>query len=113
MKREVTIVPKDKCPLDVLAELGDRTKNAWIFMHSSVVRKMKDTADYERLWGDNNIKVFSWSKTDKYPATTLFLDTRRAIFNYFLVTQIDASDIAFRAMFDEPAEIFFLKMEEE
>lgn len=112
MKREVTIVPKDKCPLDVLAELGDRTKDAWIFVHSNVVRKMGQTADYDRLDG-NNIKIFYWNKTAKYPATTLFLDTNRKIFNYFLVTAIEASDIAFKLMLDEPAEIFFLKMEEE
>ena len=30
MKKEVIIVPEDKCPLDVLAEMGERTANAWI-----------------------------------------------------------------------------------
>ena len=33
MKKEEIIVPKDKCPLDVLSEMGERTKNAWIFLH--------------------------------------------------------------------------------
>lgn len=41
MKKKVTLVPKDKCPLDVLAEMKERTANAWIFLHHNAVEKLQ------------------------------------------------------------------------
>lgn len=37
-------VPKDKCPLEVLAEIGEQTRDAWIFLHNDVVDHLKETA---------------------------------------------------------------------
>lgn len=40
MRRDL-IVPKGKSPLDVLAEQGEGIRNTWIFLHESVVLKLK------------------------------------------------------------------------
>ena len=41
MLKEITYVPQDKCPLDVLAEMGAETSDAWIYLHKR--RKFKQT----------------------------------------------------------------------
>lgn len=41
MKKEVMLVPKDKCLLDMIAEMGERTKNAWFFLHTNVVEELQ------------------------------------------------------------------------
>ena len=37
MKVEDLFVPTDKCPLDFLAEMGERIKGAWILFDDTVV----------------------------------------------------------------------------
>ena len=74
MKKEVILVPKDKCPLDVLAEMGERTKNSWIFLHQNAVDKLTITADESRevFFGF----VFYWKSTKESPETSLKVDIR-------------------------------------
>lgn len=40
MRRYLT-VPKGKCPLDVLAEQGEKIHNTWIFLSDSVVSELE------------------------------------------------------------------------
>lgn len=62
MKKEVILVPKDKCPLDVLAEMGERTKNAWIFLHQNATEKLKKTAD-ECKYSSNTVYTLLWNSS--------------------------------------------------
>jgi len=46
MKKEVIYVPKDKCPLDTIKELGDEAISAWVFLHKNVIEKLKEINVY-------------------------------------------------------------------
>lgn len=110
MKREVTVVPKDKCPLDVLAELGERTRNAWIFLHSNAVEKIESIA------GDCRTPPFSvfqdYSYFADFPETSIQIELNHDGRPWLKVYRIKSGDIAFNLPADDPSEIFFLKMEE-
>ena len=109
MKKEVILVPKDKCPLDVLAEMGERTKNSWIFLHQNAVDKLRRTADEicEIAVGVNS---FYWKSTEEFPETILRFDISRGVWSK--VTRITADDIAFKITSTDPEDIYFLKMDE-
>ena len=107
MLKEVTLVPKDKCPLDVLAEIGTQTANAWIFLHKNAVEKLRTTAD-EIIDAVDFLKMY-WSGTEKYPSTTILLEGTAT---WYKVSTIEADDIAFKQSVSDPEHIFFLQMEE-
>ena len=109
MQREVTLVPKSKCPMDVLAELGERTKNSWIFLHDDVVKILKASCDKSYPYADC-IRLF-WYGTDEWPTTTIFI-CENEIGCWKTVTDINAPDISFERKADDPDEIFFIKMDE-
>lgn len=106
MKKEVILVPKDKCPLDVLAEMGERTKNSWIFLHDNAISKLIKTADYIE---EDEYQEIVWHATEKYPATTLDIENGGT---WHKVYRIIAEDIAFEHEPQDPEDIFFLKMAE-
>lgn len=109
MKKEVIIVPKDKCPLDVLAEMGEQTKSSWIYLHKTA---------FDKLMSENCSKKdemtfceLTFEETDDYPKTTILInDTGGGV--WFTVCSISANDIAFKGRAMDPENIFFLKMEE-
>lgn len=96
MKKEVIIVPKDKCPLDVLAEMGERTKNSWLFFHSNIIEKLKESkgATYEE-GNKQGTLVFTWEETKEYPETKIVIDICALCTEWKPVICISASDIAF------------------
>ena len=105
MLTDVILVPKDKCPLDVLAELGSKTRNAWIFLHKTAIEKLQKTADtIER----GSFVVMEWKETEKYPATIIWVENTKR--DWSRVPQINASDIAFHYEPYSPEYIFFLQM---
>lgn len=83
-------VPMDKCPLDVLAELGEQTKNARIYLGKSAVEKLRKTAFRSFCRGEERL---SWKATDKFPATAI--EFAPVCEDWFKVSYISASDIAF------------------
>ena len=107
MKKEVILVPKDKCPLDVLSEMGERTKNSWIFIHEDVVIKLVTMADYETE--EKEYQELLWDETEEYPATTIDFEIGGI---WHRVYRIIAEDIAFECESPDPEEIIFLKMAE-
>lgn len=109
MKKEVILVPKDKCPLDVLAEMGERTKNAWIFLHQNATEKLKKTAD-ECKYSSNTVYTLLWNATDEFPEAKVRIDIMRG--EWSSVARITADDIAFKQTATNPEDIFFLKMDE-
>lgn len=109
MKKEVTIVPKDKCPLDVLAKLESRTRDAWIYLHENAVKKLEGTADrYEEL--ARGIRL-TWISAEEYPKTVIFIGVNE-IGRWKPVYSIKAEDIAFEYRAGDPEEILFIKMDE-
>lgn len=109
MHIDITYVPKDKCPLDVLAEMGSATIISWIFLHKNAIEKLVKTAD--SICGFAGHTQLSWKATDKYPETVLVYDDIGSN-TWFKVLRINASDIAFVYAPDSPAYLFFLEMED-
>lgn len=113
MKKEVITVPKDKCPLDVLAEMGEQIKDAWIFLHRNAFEKLKNSdgvsGEEERKLG---LYVLTWEATEKYSETRLITDLGGLSADWTIILSISASDIAFNILSEDPEEIFFLKMDD-
>ena len=113
MKKEVIIVPKDKCPLDVLAEMEERTKDAWIFLHRNAFEKLKNSEGVSVKEGNKvGTLVFTWEATEEYPETRIVVDVCGMTTDWKPIILISASDIAFNLMPGDPEDIYFLKMDE-
>lgn len=113
MKPEIKLVPKDKCPLDVLAEMGERTKRAWIFLDASAYNKLLEGEGcqvYTRD-GDEDRILLRWEATDEYPKTEVLLEIPTPT-GWGEVISIEAEDIAFTLALADPEDIIFLKMAE-
>ena len=108
MHTEITYVPKDKCPLDVLAEMGAETSEAWIYLHKNVIEKLAKSADYHF---STYVGFFElrWEE-DRYEKKYLLYEETGH--TWHKVRIIIASNIAFRNLSLDPKHIFFLKMAE-
>lgn len=111
MKKEVIIVPKDKCPLDILAELGEQTKSAWIFLHRNAVKKLISIADDHSTSVHSGVEKFFWNATDDFPETTVEIELHPDMV-WLEVYRINADDIVFTMPADDPDEVIFMKIEE-
>ena len=111
MKKEIVIVPKDKCPLDVLADMGEATSNSWIFLHKNAIKKLNSIADKYHADVIGQTQECFWNATDKFPETTIKIELC-VVKTWLQVLSINADDIAFKERSDDPDNIFFLKMEE-
>ena len=113
MKKEVILVPMDKCPLDVLAEMGERTKESWIFLHLNTVEKLQHSDGVSCKEGRKQGTLdLTWEATEAYPETRIVVDICGLNTEWKPITFISASDIAFDLMPVDPEDIFFLKMAE-
>ena len=113
MKKEVIIVPNDKCPLDVLAEMNERTANAWIFLHHNAVEKLQRSDGVSCKEGRKpGTLELTWKGTDDYPKTRVVIDVCAMATNWKSIIAISASDIFFNIMPVDPEDIYFLKMED-
>lgn len=114
MKKEVITVPKDKCPLDVLAEMGEQIRNSWIYLHSNVYEKLRTICHsygtYNRM-NDPESALFKWHATKDYPETVVFCDVPKGT-HWARIQSIKASDIAYDMLPHDPESLFFLKMDE-
>lgn len=89
MKKEVITVPKDKSIFDVLAEMGESTAKAWIFIHNNV-----------------------WNAMDENQKKRLCVEPRGLNAIWLPVILAGDLDIAFSSWTRDPENIYFLKMEE-
>lgn len=113
MKKEVILVPKDKDPLYVLAEMKDQTKNSWIFLHQNA---------FEKLQGREGASIKAWNKagtiflklpaTKEQPEAEIAVDVGSVATSWKFVILILTINIAFSVIPTDPEHIFFLKMEE-
>lgn len=107
MKKEIILVPQGKCPLDVLAEMGEQTRNAWIYLHDNACGVLESTADYSSF--KYGCEKLTWRKTKDYPRTVIWLEANHKS-EWAKVAAISADDIAFDRAANDPENIFFLKM---
>ncbi len=113
MKKEVILVPMDKCPLDVLAEMGDRIKDSWIFLHSNAVEYLHYSDGVSSQEGKKpGTLVLTWEATEYYPETRVVIDVCSLNADWKPIISISACDIAFTIMTCDPEDIYFLKMAE-
>lgn len=110
MEKEVTKVPKGKFPLDVLAELGIRTRNAWIYLHENVVGELDKSFHHQKLLPNGQIQL-TWNETNERPFITIKIKFGESG-PWKPVIFIGSEVIAFTERSLDPYEIFFLKMEE-
>lgn len=113
MKKEVIIVPTDKCPLDVLAEMGERIRNSWIFLHENALKKLSKTCNLHHSINtvhDADSEYMQWNATEKFPETVLFYSVPNITWGK--IQCIKATDIAYGTCPSDPEDIFFLKMDE-
>ena len=106
MEKIMIIVPEDRCPLDVLAEMGEQTKNATIFLHRNVIEKLRQTADY--IKEVPQYVEFSWKETEKYPRTILDFEKKEE--ECLRVYRIYSTDIAFVMEVENPDKEIILQM---
>ena len=100
-------VPADRCPLDELADLGKRTKKAWLIFHADAVKRLLETASVTAE-GSEYLYTLAWPATEDYPETKislLYLGN-----GWLFATKISAEDIAFAVPSKEPQEILLVKL---
>ena len=97
--------------MDVLASMEGRTANAWIFLHTNAVQKLKDICGRCNEISENHRLILSWEATEAYPETRVIINIR-AHTDWFEVFSISASDIAFTVRSRNPENLYFLKMDE-
>ena len=114
LKAEVIKVPKDKCPLDKLAEMGESIRNSWIFLHENAYERLLKSEGAKPSGGDsvnrNKTTCIMWDATEKYPSTVLYCEVPEKN-GWGKIVGIVADDIAYRSCPINPKAIFFLKME--
>ena len=112
MKKETIVVSRDKCPLDTIAEMGRKVRNSWIFLHQNVMKKFEnDDSNFETKNIDVGTTTFLWPATEEYHRTVIEIDdTLRFSTTWYPVVMINAIDIAFETMSDDPENLFFIKM---
>lgn len=111
MKKDVTPVPKDKFLLNLLADMGDQTKNAWIFLHHNDMEKLSSIADNYFPHGHSNFQEFRWNATDDFPERLIWVELQQGRV-WLKVLRIEAKNIPFNLPADDPDDILFLKMDE-
>ena len=111
MKKEVIIVPRDKCPLDMLAEMGELVRKSWIFLNFNAVDKLRETSDEQEDQNRGRDLKLVWNATEEFPQTEVVIDVSGFPAEWKPITLISASDISYDFMPTDPEDIFFLKME--
>lgn len=119
MNVNVITVPKDKCPLDVIAEMGENSRNAWLFFDHNCKEDLFQKADDVITREGNSpyegmTHTLVWAATDKFPETKLVIELFTGhddLIGTWAVKQIAADDIAFEKRTAIPTEICFFKKE--
>ena len=112
-------VPKNKCPLDIIAEMGEDSRNAWLFLDHNCKEDLFQKADdiitregssfYEGM-----THTLVWAATDQFPETTLVIELFAGcedLIGTWAVKQIVADDIAFEKRTPIPTEVYLFEKE--
>lgn len=111
MKKEVILVPKEKCPLNVLAEMGEKTENAWIFLDASAYNKLLESDGCEVVYNTEEKIMLRWKATEEYSETEVYMGVPTSC-GWGEIISIKDEGIAFTFPKADPEDIFFLKMAE-
>ena len=104
---EIITVPEGECAMNILAGLGEETRNSWIFIHKEQFTKLREKADgfeHEDAFGHLN-----WDATDEFPETYLGVILGSNSLDYVPVFKIEADDIVFKKPAATPERIFFIR----
>ncbi len=101
--------PIDKCPLDLLAELGERTKDCKIYLDQKALEKLQESCS-KSVSTDSRLLSMFWAASRTYPSTELLVSKEKTKDGYFEILYIKADDIAFEEPSCNPKEIFKIKM---
>lgn len=105
----VILVPRNKCLLDVLAEMEERIENAWLFINDDVVMKLEEDCLLIECMINEEIFMY-WQATENNSRTSLSLKT--AYGEWFFCSSISAEDISFTVPAPVPNDVFFIMMED-
>lgn len=109
MVKEVILIPKGKCPLVFIRELGEKLKNSWVFLHENVVSNLENTANNYILTG--NPLVLGWKATNKLSEISIAISfSGKSLWNEIL--GVETNKIDFGTPCTDPEYIYFIKMEE-
>lgn len=110
------IVPvgKNECPLDVIAKMGEKTRDAWLFLdHNCKEDLMKRAGDVITREGESCYEGMThtlvWEATDKFPAAEVVIDLftgHEGLIGTWAVKEIKADDIAFKKRAPIPTEVY-------
>lgn len=100
-------VPKKKCPLDIISEMGEDAKKFRFFMDQAGLDQLRKSADSLTSIFDDSI--LEWKATDKYPSTKLVLS--RSYGKWYMIKEIEAKDIFFRKISKNVEDNIFLEKE--
>lgn len=111
LNMEYLFVPKDKYPLDFLAEMGDRNKNSWIFLHESIITELRNNTDCMHEYAVSNLEILTWKISSPYYRTKLFYSCFENM-PLYTTLKIISNEIAFKeiSIIEQPDHVFLLKM---
>lgn len=108
MEVENLFVPKDMCPLDFLADLGERIKNVKLLFHGNVFNKLIHSQGVSHEEISKDLYELTWEATEDYPETKLTINLDLG--EWHTVYSISADDIAFEKLPVNPESTIRLKM---
>lgn len=115
----VITVPKNKCPLDMIAKMGEDSRNAWLFLDHNCKEDLFQKAD-DVITGEGSSSyegmthTLVWAATDQFPETKLVIELftgHEDFIGTWAVKQIVADDIAFEKRTAIPTEVYLFKKE--
>ncbi len=107
-------VPKNKCPLDVIAKMGEATQSAWLFLDHYCKEDLTQRAnDVITRGGKSSYEGMThtlvWDATDKFPATEVVIDLftgHDELIGTWAIKEITADDIPFKKRVAVPTEVY-------
>lgn len=111
MKNEPILVPQNKCLLEVLAEMGEETESAWIFVHRNAVEKLISIAEDYSPHRNSDFQELRLNATDNFPETLIWIELHPDKV-WLEIYRIEAHDTAFYLPAHDPENILFMKMDE-
>ncbi|MBP3707322.1 MAG: hypothetical protein J6J36_01775 [Clostridia bacterium] len=100
------VVPKEVCPLDVMATMGDKLEEAWVYLSTEALNKLQETGECSFVDGGFSME---WPATPEYPRTQLVVKNDSPC--WWSVVSIRASDIPYADWVTNPKTIIFITVE--
>lgn len=88
-------VPNNMCVLDFLAQLKEKTKNAWIFLHKECIEQLENSEGADVVNGSNNSLIITWEGSADMIEYSQF-----AANGWYTIISINAEDIEFEKIDD-------------